>query len=159
MDDDQAREEISKFSYEAAETLTQLIEPDEGRSQLLFSVFGATAFAVLLFLLNAYVTAPKMITGICANALAVGLSFLRPTRFRYASAAAFFVGVIATVIAVYLLIEPFDDPAAKFFLVMSIAVVVVLTVAVMRAMAPTAKRGQALVYRLRHKPPKTLAGN
>src|SRR5262245_46504829 len=119
MDDDQARKEISRFSYEATDTLTQLIEPSEGRFQFLYSAFVAVAFAILLFLLNAFVTSPKttanlhpalyaVMVGICANTLAVGLSFLRPIRFRYASAAAFFVGATATVIAIYLLIQPFD---------------------------------------------------
>ena len=155
MDDDQAREEISQFSYEATETVMQLIEPSAGRFQFLYSAFGAVAFAILLFLLNAFVAAPKTtaslhpslyaaIVGICFNALAVGFGFLRPIRFLYASGAAFFTGATATVIAIYLLIQPFDDPAAKLFLVMSSAVVVVLTFVVMRAMTPTVKRGQEL---------------
>jgi uncharacterized membrane protein len=165
MDDDQAREEVDKWSNETAQSFEQLVQTDEGRFQLLYSTFGAVAFAVTLFLLNAVVTAPATtanlhpplnaaIVGICANALAAGLSFFRPMRFLFASAGAFFVGAGATVIAVYLLLQPFDDTTAKLFLVMSIVVVGILVIALLHGMASTVKSGQQLMRRITEKPPK-----
>ena len=169
MTDDELDEAIKELANESAQPFGHLVNYDEERFRLLYSAFGAVDFAILLFLLNALMTdstvtkdlhAPlyATIVGLCANSFAASLSFFRPTPYLIASAVAFFIGAVASVVAIYLLLVPLDNTAAGLFLVLSGAAVIILQIATFRSTLSTLEKRQQLLARLAQNPPKERAG-
>jgi hypothetical protein len=112
---------------------------EDGRPRFLSGVFGATNFALILLLINLWLTVPTSaealrnplylaIIGLCAAVLAVGASFYTGCWYATVGAIAVNVSILATVASIYSLLDHVDPNAGKLLLACSFVIVLVLGV-------------------------------